>query len=227
MFSAFKLFHHFPTLAVQARTGDRRHDVGYAGALCVGKFVSTWPKCCGQSRIDPRADDGLTQAKSLQSQCWQRSQGWCMGQPNPGTWVKSGSAPTAYPPLLHPFGLPRSYMDFLGLFEKYWPFMALVLWFAYKWWNSKRVIAMLPELKKNGAIFVDVRSAGEFANGNAPGTINIPLQELGSRLGEIPKSSPVVLCCASGTRSGMAKLMLRKKGYRKVYNIGTWSKFLD
>lgn len=28
--------------------------------------------CCGQSRIDPRADDGLTQAKSLQSQCWQR-----------------------------------------------------------------------------------------------------------------------------------------------------------
>ncbi len=28
--------------------------------------------CCGQSRIDPCADDGLTQAKSLQSQCWQR-----------------------------------------------------------------------------------------------------------------------------------------------------------
>ena len=118
-------------------------------------------------------------------------------------------------------------MDFLGLFEKYWPLMALGLWFAYKWWNSKRVIAMLPELKKNGAIFVDVRSTGEFANGNAPGTINIPLQELGSRLGEIPKTSPVVLCCASGTRSGMAKLMLWKNGYRKVYNIGTWSKFLD
>lgn len=118
-------------------------------------------------------------------------------------------------------------MNFPDLFEKYWPVLALGLWFAYKWWNSKRVVAMLPELKKNGAIFVDVRSAAEFANGNAPGTINIPLQELGSRLGEIPKSAPVVLCCASGTRSGMAKLMLRKNGYRKVYNIGTWSKFLD
>lgn len=117
-------------------------------------------------------------------------------------------------------------MNFLDLFEKYWPFVVLVLWFSYKWWNSKRVLAMLPELKKNGAILVDVRSAGEFANGNAPGTINIPLQELGSRLGEIPKSTPVVLCCASGTRSGMAKLMLRKKGYRNVHNIGTWSKFL-
>ena len=118
------------------------------------------------------------------------------------------------------------YMDFLGLFEKYWPFLALVLWFSYKWWNSKRVIALLPELRKSGAVFVDVRSAEEFANGNAPGTINIPLQELGSRLGEIPKSTPVVLCCASGTRSGMAKLMLRKKGYRNVHNVGTWSKLL-
>jgi rhodanese-related sulfurtransferase len=118
-------------------------------------------------------------------------------------------------------------MNFPDLFQQYWPFMALVLWFTYKWWNSKRVVAMLPELKKSGAVFVDVRSAGEFASANAPGTINIPLQELGSRLNEIPKSSPVVLCCASGTRSGMAKLLLKKNGYPTVHNIGTWSKFLE
>jgi len=66
-------------------------------------------------------------------------------------------------------------MNFLEFLEKFWPFLALGLWFAYKWWNSKKVIAMLPELKKIGAIFVDVRSSGEFANVNAPGTINIPL----------------------------------------------------
>jgi phage shock protein E len=117
-------------------------------------------------------------------------------------------------------------MDLQDLFQQYWPFLALVLWFSYKWWNSKRVLAMLPELKKNGAILVDVRSAGEFAGGNAPGTINIPLQQLGSRLAEIPKSTPVVLCCASGTRSGMAKLLLLKNGYRDVHNIGTWNKLL-
>ena len=117
-------------------------------------------------------------------------------------------------------------MDLVDLFQKYWPILALALWFAYKWWNSKRIVALLPELRKNGAIFVDVRSAAEFAQANAPGTVNIPLQELGSRLGELPKSSPVVLCCASGTRSGMAKLLLKKNGYREVYNIGTWSKFL-
>ena len=117
-------------------------------------------------------------------------------------------------------------MDLADLFQKYWPILALCLWFGYKWWNSKRVLALLPELKKKGATFVDVRSAGEFAHASAPGTINIPLQQLGSRLGEIPKSAPVVLCCASGSRSGMAKLLLKKNGYPEVYNIGAWSKFL-
>lgn len=113
--------------------------------------------------------------------------------------------------------------EFLG---KYWQLLALGLWFGYKWWNSRRVLAMLPELKKNGAILLDVRSASEFANGSAPGTINIPLQKLGDRLGEISKKFPVVVCCASGTRSGMAKLMLNKNGYKNVYNIGAWRKFL-
>lgn len=118
-------------------------------------------------------------------------------------------------------------MNYLEVFEQYWPFVVVGLWFAYKWWNSRRVIAMLPELRRTGALFVDVRSPGEFAVGNAPGTINIPLQQLGSRLGEIPKTSPIVVCCASGTRSGMARLLLKKNGYRRVHNIGAWTKFLD
>lgn len=118
-------------------------------------------------------------------------------------------------------------MNLQVFFEQYWPILALCLWFGYKWWNSKRVLAMLPDLKKEGAMLVDVRSAAEFSSASAPGTVNIPLQELGSRLAEIPKSAPVVLCCASGTRSGMAKMMLKKNGYPRVYNIGTWNKFLQ
>ena len=117
-------------------------------------------------------------------------------------------------------------MNFPALLENYWPFLALGLWFAYKWWSSRRVVALLPALKQRGAVLVDVRSAAEFAGGSAPGTINIPLQELGRRLGEIPKTAPVVVCCASGTRSGMAKMLLRKNGYPEVHNVGTWSKLL-
>lgn len=108
----------------------------------------------------------------------------------------------------------------------YWPMLALMLWFGYKWWNSRRVVAMLPALKARGALLVDVRSAGEFAAANAPGTVNIPLGDLGNRLNDIPRTSPVVVGCASGTRSGMAKLMLKKNGYTEVYNIGAWTKFL-
>ncbi len=118
-------------------------------------------------------------------------------------------------------------MNIADFLKQYWPFMALALWFAYKWWNSKRVVAMLPELKNNGAVLVDVRSPGEFAGAHAPGTINIPLSELASRLSELPKTSPIVLCCASGTRSGMAKLLLKKNGYSQVHNVGTWNKLLN
>ena len=61
-------------------------------------------------------------------------------------------------------------MNLQQALQQYWPFLALALWFGYKWWNARRVVAMLPELRANGALFVDVRSAAEFAAGNAPGT---------------------------------------------------------
>lgn len=118
-------------------------------------------------------------------------------------------------------------MDIQNFLGTYWPLLALALWWGYKSWNARRVVALLPALKQQGALLVDVRSAGEFATANAPGTVNIPLGELGQRLSEIPRSAPVVLCCASGTRSGMAKMVLKKNGYRDIYNIGNWTKFLD
>ena len=105
--------------------------------------------------------------------------------------------------------------------------MALALWFGYKWWNARRVMAMLPRLKKEGAVLVDVRSEAEFAAGHAPGSRNIPLNELGQHLRDMPTSVPVVVGCASGTRSGMAKLLLKKNGYKQVYNIGNWRNFMS
>ena len=71
-----------------------------------------------------------------------------------------------------------------------------------------------------GATVVDVRSPGEFSGGAYPGAINIPLPELAGRMGEIPKPQPVVLYCASGTRSGVAAMMLKRAGYADVVNAG-------
>ncbi len=120
-----------------------------------------------------------------------------------------------------------SLMINMKLIQDYWPMVALALWFGYKWWSARRVMALLPKLKGEGAILLDVRSEAEFASGNAPGTRNIPLNALGRHLGSIPKTSPVVVGCASGTRSGMAKLMLKKNGYQRVYNIGAWRNFMS
>jgi phage shock protein E len=108
----------------------------------------------------------------------------------------------------------------------YWPLGALALWFGYKWWRARRVVAMLPQLKAQHATLVDVRTSAEFAADSAPGTINIPLDEIGVRLNDIPRDHPVVLGCASGTRSGMARMLLMKHGYRNLYNIGSWRHFM-
>ena len=114
-------------------------------------------------------------------------------------------------------------MDPYEIVRNYWPFLLLAIWLGYKRWKSQKVKRMLPTLRAQGAVEIDVRSPAEFAEGNCPGSINIPLQELTNRLHEIPKDRPVILCCASGGRSGMAKMILMSKGFTKVYNIGPWT----
>lgn len=114
----------------------------------------------------------------------------------------------------------------MTLIETHWPLIALALWLAYKGWNARRVMAMLPALQQEGATWIDLRSAAEFASGCAPGTVNIPLNELSQRLREIPRTTAVATGCASGTRSGMAKMILKKNGDTRVYNIGSWCHFI-
>ncbi|WP_417264852.1 rhodanese-like domain-containing protein [Brumimicrobium sp.] len=77
------------------------------------------------------------------------------------------------------------------------------------------------ELKKNGAIILDVRSPGEFKSGHIKGAKNIPLQELNRKLSGLKKDRVIITCCASGNRSGSAKNILKNAGY-EVYNGGGW-----
>ncbi|MBL7888629.1 MAG: rhodanese-like domain-containing protein [Bacteroidia bacterium] len=79
----------------------------------------------------------------------------------------------------------------------------------------------LGELIKNGAIILDVRSKGEYAGGHVKGSINIPLDQLGSNLAKLKKDKVIITCCASGMRSGAAKGQLKSKGY-EVHNGGSW-----
>jgi phage shock protein E len=69
---------------------------------------------------------------------------------------------------------------------------------------------------------VDVRTADEFASGHVPGAVNIPYDQLPGRAAEIgPPSTPVVLYCRSGRRSGIAIDALQKAGFSKLYDLKT------
>jgi len=69
---------------------------------------------------------------------------------------------------------------------------------------------------------VDVRTEGEFAEGNVNGSINIPLNEVVDRMEELKGMQPLVLCCLSGGRSGQATDFLQAQGCENVHNGGGW-----
>ncbi len=77
-------------------------------------------------------------------------------------------------------------------------------------------------LLADGAKLVDVRSPQEFNAGALPGAVNIPLQSLPENTHVIDRDKGVVLYCASGQRSEMAKRFLQQSGYRNVHNLGSW-----
>lgn len=73
-----------------------------------------------------------------------------------------------------------------------------------------------------GYTIVDVRSTMEFMGGHVAGSINIPLQEVPGRVEEFANmKQPLLLCCASGNRSGQAVAYLRAQGV-ECENGGGW-----
>lgn len=77
-------------------------------------------------------------------------------------------------------------------------------------------------IKEGKGTIVDVRTRAEFAGGHVAHSINIPLQELEEKLQEVESlKQPLILCCASGGRSGSAEMYLKRKGI-DCYNGGSW-----
>jgi len=79
---------------------------------------------------------------------------------------------------------------------------------------------------RNGALVIDVRSAGEFSSGHLAKAINIPLDEIETALPKRVKDKNQVLLlhCASGMRSGMAKSKLNGMGYMNAFNLGSYGR---
>ena len=85
----------------------------------------------------------------------------------------------------------------------------------------------IPEMMARGGVIIDVRSIAEFQGGANPLSLNIPLDQLSATtLKTISKSAPIILCCASGMRSGMAVALVKKLGFNEVINAGPWTNTL-
>ena len=106
----------------------------------------------------------------------------------------------------------------------YWLWIPILLGFAWLIWRRRGLsgekIAALTALN---AQVVDVRSPGEFRGGHVHGSINIPLDKLRGRSAELDPARPVLLCCASGSRSAMAVALLKRQGFTDVHNAGPWT----
>jgi len=80
-----------------------------------------------------------------------------------------------------------------------------------------------PEQVANGTL-LDVRSTKEFRSWSIPGSINIPLRELRSRLDELKSEKPIYVYCRVGFRSYLAYRILKQKGFEKVSMLAGGSK---
>ena len=79
------------------------------------------------------------------------------------------------------------------------------------------------DLVSAGATIIDVRTKGEFSSGHIKGSINIPLDAIGSNMDKIKEmNQPIITCCASGIRSGSAKSSIKANGM-DAFNGGGWA----
>jgi phage shock protein E len=93
--------------------------------------------------------------------------------------------------------------------------------------SSAKDPAAARALIAGGAAVVDVRTAEEYAEDHLANAVNVPVEELAKRIGEVDalvggqKDRPVVVYCASGGRSAKAKQQLEAAGYGRVVNGGS------
>lgn len=78
-------------------------------------------------------------------------------------------------------------------------------------------------------VLLDVRERDEFATVRVEGSLFIPMSELGRRVAEVPKDRPVLVMCATGSRSATVTAQLLGAGWTDVANVAggitAWERF--
>lgn len=87
--------------------------------------------------------------------------------------------------------------------------------------NTLQPTEALPFIKTQGenCLVLDVRTPEEFATGHLPMAINFPVDQIPTRLAEIPTDKTLVIYCEHGSRSKLAANFLSARNYPSVYHI--------
>ena len=83
-------------------------------------------------------------------------------------------------------------------------------------------VTLLAQNRK-AILLLDVRTAEEFAQGNIPGSILAPYDQLAATFQENDMNRPIILYCRSGNRSATAKRTLESMGYTNIADFGALS----
>jgi len=111
-----------------------------------------------------------------------------------------------------------------------WISILVVIGIVLAFVGIKQLGSISPEAARNhlrqGAKVIDVRSLREFQSGHLPGAINIPGNVIENQIARYApnKETVLLLHCLSGGRSGLAVRTLKKLGYKKVFNLGSYGR---
>lgn len=109
-----------------------------------------------------------------------------------------------------------------------WIYLIPIAVFIYLWWSRRSASpGDLKNMLARGAQILDVRTGAEFKSKAHPKAKNIPLDQLESRIKELDRDRPVLVCCESGSRSSAGVAILKKAGFTEVANLGSWRRIQD
>ena len=111
----------------------------------------------------------------------------------------------------------------MSLLLEYWIYLLPLGAVGYVLWSRRSANpADVKAMLERGAQIVDVRTQAEFRSGSHPKATNMPLDQLASRIKELDRHRPILVCCESGSRSGLGVSTLKRAGFTEVANLGSW-----
>ncbi len=104
--------------------------------------------------------------------------------------------------------------------------LMLVALYFHLWRASQTAVKYARDYQDQGGLLIDVRSPAEYKSGHLPRAINLPLNELDTYVPRLAQNKDQILLlhCKTGLRSELAAQRLKRQGYAKAFNLGSYGR---